>query len=114
MCGAGHKCWRLRRDLAGSYETQADRVEKELGVSALDWQQEQIAGVETFLGIEKKLQECIERALLAHATDALVELALARRSGFWSEHLPETLAHWSLIVLAGQVLLEANRIEKRT
>src|SRR5713101_449338 len=111
-CAALARTWRLRRDLAGSYETQADRVEKELGVSALDWQQEQIAGVETFLGIEKKLQECIERALLAHATDALVELALTRRSGFWSEHLPETLAHWSLIVLAGQVLLEADRLEK--
>ena len=111
-CAALARTWRLRRDLAGSYETQADRVEKELGVSTLDWQQEQIAGVETFLGIEKKLQECIERALLAHATDAIVELALARRSGFWSEHLPETLAHWSLVVLAGQVLLEADRIEK--
>ncbi len=76
-CAALARTWRLRRDLAGSYETQADRVEKELGVSALDWQQEQIAGVETFLGIEKELQE-----------------------------------HWSLIVLAGQVLLEADRIEQ--
>ncbi len=111
-CTTVARTWRLRRDLAGSYETQANHVEKELGISALDWQQEQIAGVETFLGIEKKLQECIERVLLAHATDALVELALARRSGFWSEHLPETLAHWSLIVLAGQVLLEADRVEK--
>jgi hypothetical protein len=111
-CAVLARTWRLRRDLAGSYEAQANRVEKELSVSALDWQQEQVAGVETFLGVEKKLQECIERALLAHATDALVELALTRRSGFWSERLPETLAQWSLIVLAGQVLLEADRVEK--
>src|SRR5579863_1255565 len=111
-CATLARTWRLRRDLAGSYEAQANRVEKELGVSALDWQQEQIAGVETFLGVEKKLQECIESALLTHATDALVELALTRRAAFWSEHLPETLAQWSLVVLAGQVLLEADRVEK--
>src|SRR6266487_3608481 len=36
-CATLARTWRLRRDLAGSYETQANRVEKELGVSALDW-----------------------------------------------------------------------------
>lgn len=111
-CTTLARTWRLRRDLAGSYETHANRVEKELGVFTLDWQQEQIPATETFLGVEKKLQECVERALLAHATDILVEAALTRRSSFWSEHLPETLARWSLITLAGQVLFEADRIEE--
>jgi PglZ domain len=111
-CTTVARTWRLRRDLAKSYETQANRVEKELGISALDFKQEQIANVETFLEVERKLQEEVENALLAKPTDALVELATARLSSFWSEHLPEVQAQWALIVVAGQVLLEADRIEK--
>ena len=44
-CAALARTWRLRRDLAGSYEAQANRVEKELGVSTLAWQQEQISEI---------------------------------------------------------------------
>ncbi len=111
-CTTVARTWRLRRDLAKSYETQATRVEKELGISALNFKQEQIADVETFLDVERKLQDVVENALLAMPTDALVELATARLSSFWSEYLPEVQAQWALIVVTGQVLLEADRIEK--
>jgi hypothetical protein len=104
--------WRLRRDLTASYASHAERVEQELGLSNIDFTLEQIAGVETFLGIERALQDAVETALLEKAIDALVKLGRTRQASFWSEYQPDMQAKWALIVLAGQVMLEANRIEQ--
>lgn len=104
--------WRLRRDLADSYASRAELVEQELGLSGIDFTLEQIADVEAFLGIERALQDVVETALLEKATDALVELGRTRQASFWSEHQPDMQAKWALIVLAGQVMLEADRIEQ--
>src|SRR6266487_3266243 len=111
-CTALASTWRLRRDLAASYASHAERVEQELGLSSIDFTLEQIADVETFLGIERALQDAVETALLEKAIDALVKLGRTRQASFWSEHQPDMQAKWALIVLAGQVMLEANRIEQ--
>jgi len=111
-CTALASTWRYRRDLANSYASHADHVEQELGLSGIDFTLEQIADVETFQGIERRLQDAVAAALLEKATDSLVELGTTRKSSFWSEHLPDIQARWALIVLAGQVLLEASRIEQ--
>ncbi len=106
------RTWRLRRDLRESYVAHAQRVEKDLGLAQVDFRREQIVGVETFLAIEKSLQRSVEVALLEEASDNLVELAKARQSSFWSEHLPDVQAQWALIAIAGQLLCEADRVVK--
>ncbi len=104
--------WRQRRDLAMSYEMHTGRVEKELDLTALNFTLEQLADVETFLVAERKLQDIVGRALLMQASESLLELATARQSSFWAEHVPEVQAQWALMVVTGHVLLEAGRIEQ--
>jgi hypothetical protein len=106
------RTWRLRRDLSDSYIAQANQVEKDLCLTAIDFQQQQITDVETFLSLERTLQRSIEKALLAAPIKQLVEIAKVRQSSFWSEHLPNIQACWALIAISGHLLLEANRIEK--
>ncbi len=71
-----------------------------------------LAQIETFLTLEQRLQRHVAAALFTQATLAWVELARARQSTFWAEAQPDTQAEWALIAVAGQVLLEANRIEQ--
>jgi len=102
--------WRLRRDLHESYIYYANQIEKDLGLTSIPFQQQQIASTETFLAIERALQRRIEIELLATPNPKLVEFSLLRKSSFWADY-QDVQAHWSLIACAGQVLLEANRIE---
>lgn len=106
------KTWRLRRDLSESYITHANIVEKELGLTGIDFQQQHIADIETFMAVERTLQRIIEKALLAAPDAQIINIVKARQSSFWSEHLPHVQAHWALIAVAGQLLIEANRIQK--
>jgi len=106
------RTWRLRRDLTESYAAYANRIEKEFGLGAMHFTWEQLASTETFQVLERKLQELVMRELLAKSTGTLVGLAVTRQSSFWAEYLPEVQAQWALIVAAGQLLLEADRIEQ--
>jgi len=110
-CVALARKWRLMRDLGKSYIEYASRVENELGLGAIRLTRKRIAEAETFLAIERKLQYGIEGELLQQASEPLVELARRRQSSFWAEQIPEVQARWALIAAAGQLLLEAGRIE---
>ncbi len=103
--------WRLMRDLSKSYIEHASRVENELGLATIRLTREQIAEAETFLAIERKLQHSVEGELLQQASEPMVEMARRRQSSFWAEQLPQVQARWALIAVAGQLLLEADRIE---
>lgn len=105
------KTWRLRRDLGESYVAQSNEVQKDLGLTTISFQLEQLLHVETFVAIETALHHCVETALLSEPTSELVQIAQARQSHFWSEQLPHIQAHWALIAVAGQLLLEARKIE---
>ena len=87
-------------------------MEKELGLGRVKFDLSNSAQVETFLEIEKQLQREVESSLLQDADEDLVAVAKARQSSFWSEHLPNVQAHWSLVAAAGQLLLEASHVEK--
>ncbi|MBN1236629.1 MAG: PglZ domain-containing protein [Methanotrichaceae archaeon] len=107
------KAWRLRRDLRDSYVAASNQVSANLSLSKLSLNTDQILNVETFLETEQALQSMVEDAL-ARAQEAradLVEIAEQHQSGFWSEQ-PVVQARWSTISVAGQVLLEADRVEK--
>jgi hypothetical protein len=102
--------WRRSRDLHESYINFANQIEKDLGLTSIPFQQQQIASTETFLVIERALQRSIEIELLATPSPKLVEFSILRKSSFWSDY-QDVQAHWSLIATAGQLLLEAKRIE---
>lgn len=107
--------WRQQRDLRDSYLSRASQVEKSLKLARFEFDPAHLsalARVETFLAVEQKLQDRVTAALLAQANPELVELARLRQSSFWSEARPDTQAEWGLIAVAGQVLLEAGRIEQ--
>jgi|LDZU01.1.fsa_nt_gi hypothetical protein len=105
------KTWRSMRDLQKSYVDRASAVEKELGISRISFSMDQILRTETFLEVERSLQKSVEEALIQKANEDLVQIAAAHRSSFWSEQTAEVQARWSLIETAGQLLLEAERIE---
>lgn len=107
--------WRQQRDLRESYIAQAERVETALKLATFKFEPSQLVGlarVETFLAVEQQLQHQVAAALLTQATPERVELARQRQSSFWSEVRPDTQAEWALLAVAGQVLLEADRVEQ--
>lgn len=110
-CTVLAQTWRKRSDFRESYVHWAQQIESELGLQSIPLVRGQIVGVEAFLGAEKRLQHLVESAMLEEPTAALVDVATARQSSFWSETIPEVQARWGLIAVAGQLLLEAERIE---
>ena len=104
--------WRERHDYRASYVHHAGRIEKELGLERITFELSEIAKVETFLEIEKQLLRGIQKSLLDVPDEDVVAIGRSRQSSFWSEYFPRIQAHWSLVVAAGQVLLEARHIEK--
>lgn len=105
------KAWRLRRDLRDSYVAASNQVFADLGLSGISLNMDQIIKVETFLETEQALQSVVKDALAKETRSDLVGMAQQHQSGFWSEQ-PMVQARWSSIAVAGQVLLEADRVEK--
>lgn len=105
------RMWRSRTDALDTYVTWADDTQDKLLVPGVSFTIEQLASRETFRAGEQALQEAVERELLVEPRQALVDLAGRRRSGFWAKRDAKILARWALIELAGQLLLEADRIE---
>jgi hypothetical protein len=104
--------WRNERPRRESYITYANQIEQELNVSQIQLELSQSVQAETFQEMERSLLRAAEANLLQDPEDEFVELARARQSSFWSECVPDLQAHWALVASAGQVLLEARRIEK--
>jgi len=105
------QAWRNRRDVADSYIHWAERVQAGIGVGSLDLDLDGLARSETFSASEARLQREVEIALTKRPNSRLVELATARLGGFWAAHQPEIKARWEVILDAGQVLVEASRVE---
>ena len=102
--------WRLRRDVRDSYVTAARKVEQEASLGQIDFLPGTISEVETFPCLERALLRHVEETLLEGATHDLLDLATSRQSRFWSEVTPTIQAHWALLAAVAQVLLEADRV----
>lgn len=102
--------WRLRSDLAEAYEVAAVRVERQLSLTSLAVTIERLKAVHTFLGLEERLQEAVERQLRAAADPECVELARERLDGFWSRMRPEVGSRWAMTMTAGELLLMAEEV----
>jgi hypothetical protein len=105
------RIWRSRRDLRYSYAAASNQVFADLCLSKILFSLDQILNVQTFLETEQALQSMVEDALAKETRSDLVQMAENHQSGFWSEQ-PMVQARWSSIAVAGQVLLEADRVEK--
>lgn len=103
--------WRNRQDLRESYASLADQVAQQLQLSAGELSLELVSQSQTFREVESALCRDLTAKLLKTPTKELVSVAQERQSSFWSEYAPDVQAQWALIAGAGQVLLEATRIQ---
>lgn len=110
-CVALANDWRNRQDLRKKYGELADSISSQLRLSNIDFTIEQVSSSQTFSDVEHTLCSKVTSALLERADEELVTLAQARQSSFWSEYSPDIQAQWALIAAAGQVLVEAARLE---
>ena len=106
------RTWRNNRDARDSYVVAANKVEKELGLAKLKLPVEPLRESETFLCVERALLVHVESELLKSAKTELLRLAEYRLSRFWADVTPSIQARWALISSAGEVLIEADRVEK--
>lgn len=106
------RTWRLRRDVRDSYATAARRIEQESSLGQVEFIPGTVTQVETFSCLERALLRHVEDSLLEGATHDLLDLATSRQSRFWSEVTPTIQAHWALLATVAQVLLEADRVAK--
>jgi len=104
--------WRNRRDMQQRYADAARQAETEFGLdyAGLSWKA--LQNVETFQGVEERLQAIVEEALVILPTMELVALAHRRRAGFWSEVEELVRARWALIASTGELLLKANALQQ--
>jgi hypothetical protein len=102
--------WRSQHDLAEGYEAAATKVERELDVRSLPFTFEQLAAVQTFLGLDEQLQLAVERRLRTTTEPADVDLARKRLDGFWSRRRPEVASRWAMVMTAGELLLMAEQV----
>jgi hypothetical protein len=106
------RTWRNSREHRDSYVAAANKVEQELDLGRLDLPVEPLKDNETFLCVEAALLGYVEGELLKKATQDLFQLAERRLSRFWPDVEPKIQARWALILSAGEVLLEADRVGK--
>jgi PglZ domain len=67
---------------------------------------------ETLLAVERALLHHVESKLLDNPNADLLQIAVARQSGFWAEVEPAVQARWALIAAAAEVLMAADRVAK--
>lgn len=109
-CVSVARTWRLRRDVRDSYVAAARKVEHDGSLAQVEFEPVSLGCLDTFPCLERALLRHVEDALLDRPSQALLDLALARQSRFWSEVTPTFQARWALVASAAEVLLEADRV----
>ncbi len=87
-------------------------MEQEYNLAALSFEPGAIEHVETFPAIERALLRHAEHRLLETTDGEILALAKSRMAGFWCEAEPRLQARWALVASVGEVLLEADRVER--
>lgn len=109
-CKTIAKKWRMRSDLRKSFISFAQQIDQELNLRTIPFTFEQMASSEIFPTFEKRLQALVEEKMLHGASDDLISLSEAHESSFWSHTEGEIVTRWSLIIVAGRLLHELDRI----
>lgn len=105
------RLWRLRRDRRESYLIAALRVEQEFKLASMTFESEAMLSIETFSTIERALLRHAENRLLEITDESVLSLAQSRMAGFWCDAEPKLQARWALVASAAEVLLEAERVD---
>jgi hypothetical protein len=103
--------WRNRLDLRESYATWANTVQTEAHVLGLGLHAPALTDVETFACVESLLLDWVEARILDGAVTDALAMATRRKASFWSLYAGEYQLQWTLLELAAQLLLAAERIE---
>ena len=103
--------WRNRLDMRESYAMCASRVQTGAQVISLGLQPENLAEIETFSCIESMLLDSVEVQILAGQSTEVFELTGKRKASFWSLYEGEFQLRWTLLEIACQLLLTADRIQ---
>jgi hypothetical protein len=103
--------WRNRRDLALSYRQLALTVEKALHLESIEFSEELLQRVVTFVGLERRLLRSVASRLAGKEDAALAQIAEGRRAGFWAEQEPDLQAEWTLVAQAAHLMRRASDIE---
>jgi hypothetical protein len=102
--------WRNRLDLRESYVAWANTIQMEAQILGLGLQAPTLTDVETFACVESLLLEWAEAQLLDGALPDALDLITRRKTSFWSLYTGEYQLRWTLLELAAQLLLTADRI----
>ena len=102
--------WRNRLDLRESYAAWANTIHMEAHVLGWGLQAPTLMEVETFACIESLLLDWAEAHLLDGAMNDALDLITRRKTSFWSLYTGEYQLRWTLLELAAQLLLTANRV----
>jgi hypothetical protein len=103
--------WRNRLDLRESYATWANTVQTEAQVLSLGLSASALIDVETFACIESLLLDWVEARLLDGTLTDTLPLITRRKTSFWSLYAGEYQLRWTLLELAMDLLLAADRID---
>jgi hypothetical protein len=109
-----HLCatWRNRVDFRDGYTQAARELEKDAGISQMDFQAKDLENVETFPCIETKLLLSTEAALLNGEVARAAFLAEKRKRAFWSREQPSISLRWSALELAGRLMETVKRSQE--
>ena len=89
----------------------SNTIQLEAHVLGLNLQVPTLTEVETFACVEVLLLDRAEAHLLDGAISDALDLITQRKTSFWSLYTGEYQLRWTLLELAAQLLLTANRIE---
>jgi hypothetical protein len=103
--------WRNRLDLRESYVAWADTIQMEAHILTLGLQAPTLRDVETFACVESLLLEWAEAHILDGAMSDALDLIKRRKTSFWPLYTGEYQLRWTLLELAAQLLLRADRTE---
>lgn len=104
--------WRIQRDTRESYVRAATRVENDLILADVQFDPSRIEEIDTFPVLERALLEHVTDRLLEDADAAMLAMTQARLSRFWCDVEPKFQALWALVASAARVLLEARRVDQ--
>ncbi len=112
------RAWRNSREVSGSYLAAAGKVEVVSGqwsVVSGAWAggnaPSRVMRNAPLKKVEMAALRDVEREFLERPSGEALRVAQQKLSGFWAEQVPMIQARWALIAAAGEVLLEALRVE---
>jgi len=102
--------WRNRADLNESYKKIAEEIEKETGLSDINYSLASIEKKETFPFVHAKLINFAESSILDGNPESAKSIAEKRKSSFWANNIPTYQLHWALLEHCAHIIIKSERV----